>query len=404
MDLQMTLHREPADLLEFSLAVQETLRSHLGDALVDSARSILEVQQRQLNRSAASPRLPEPTEKALLQMLAEIVLADGVACALEDEAASTYILDHLAVDEADGERLLRAYEDAKTADTTRLQELPGLEKEDREAIFDACCKVAWADQQLKPEEDESLQSIGGRLGLSTAYARSRISDYGEAVQRARSAPQIYAHVEVAQPSPTIQPESGEAWQERSIQLLAIYYLAQKKGAKISPSDTNWCSVLGTTNLETLEAALRRCPHLTDSASGFTLKPGSDEASKRQLIQSRNEATLLRLLLGNGAPLTSRFLSFRINPPKPFPELELIRLAETSPALVRYGIGNGKWLGARAWGAQGANQLVKEDWSLIKRDIKKHGTAAPFSELEWEAIRAYAEEQNETGLAGQNQVN
>lgn len=96
-----------------------------------------------------------------------------------------------------------------------------------------------------------------------------------------------------------------------------------------------------------------------SAGGYTLKAGVDEAGKRMLQSARNEAALLRLLLGNGSPLTSRFLSFRINPPKPFPELELIRLAETSPALVRYGIGNGKWLGARAWGAQGAAQLVKE---------------------------------------------
>lgn len=389
METQMTLKREPAELLEFSLAVQESLRTQLGDSLVDSARSILEMQRNLLinpPETTTHGRLTEATEKALLHLLAEIVLADGVACAVEDEAASTYILDHLAVNERDGERLLRLYEEAKNSGHAEPWEFAELEQEDREAIFDACCKVAWADHQLQPEEEKVLHGTAGRLQLEAAYAGGRITAYGEALQKALIVQQVYTHVEVAHPAPAIAADT------RSIQLLAIFHLSQKKGAKISANDPIWCSVLGETDPTNLERALRSCTQLTESTSGFVLKAGLDEAAKRQLLSSRNEATLLRLLLGNGAPLTSRFLSFRMNPPKAFPEAELVRLAQSSPALIRYGVGSGKWIGARAWGPHGAAQLVKEDWSLIKRDCKKLGKAAPFSELEWEAIAAYAREQ------------
>lgn len=394
MNTQISLETAPAELLEFSLAVQESLRAQLGDSLVDSARSILEMQRKLLTQEpqTASGRLPLESEKALLQLLAEIVLADGVVCSLEDEAAGNYILDHLAVDERDGERLLRLYEEAKNGERTQPV-VSSLEKEDREAIFDACCKVAWADQQLQAEEDEVLRSISTRLSLDPDYARGRVSAYGEAVQQARLVQHVYTHVEVVQAAPIAPTTSSDSeWRRRSIQLLAIHHLTQKKGAKVSATDPSWCSILGVSDQPGLESALKDCPHLVAGAGGYILKAGADEAGKRLLQSARNEATLLRLLLGNGSPLTSRFLSFRINPPKPFPELELIRLAETSPALVRYGIGSGKWLGARAWGAQGAAQLVKEDWSLIKRDLKKK---VAFSELEWEAIQAYAAERGET---------
>lgn len=367
----------PAQLLEFSRAVQESLRGQLDDALVEQALDVLTTQQKQLNPSPAPPRgrLERHLERGLIKLLAEVVMADGVAYGHEDQAVHAYVLDHLAVSEMDADRLMSLYAEAKFDPAWQGAEadLSQLSPDDRETIFEACCKVAWADASLDQREQEHLAKIAEQLGLPAGYAARRTAAYGAA----------------ARPAPLEAASAPGDWLQRTLQLLAIDHLAQKKSASISPDDSGWTRHLSQVSPEDARRALANCPVLQPGPQGYTWKAGADAQTWRI------EAALLRILLGQGSPLSARFVSPRIQPPRPYPETNLLQLAETSPALVRYSLGNGRWLGARLWGSQGALHLVREDWALLQKDIL---AGAGYPPLEWHAIADHAR-----GLGAQNIV-
>ncbi|MFN8613902.1 MAG: TerB family tellurite resistance protein [Vulcanimicrobiota bacterium] len=341
--------------------------------------------------STLSTRFEADFEYGLIKLLAEIVMADSVAFVNEDEAVNTYILDHLAVDTADAARLTRLYEDCKY-DEIELDDiwdyLEGASAEDAEALFDACCKVAWADGGIDDQERQLLTKICTVLHLDESAAQEKIDGYGRALQTRAQTEYIYTHVEtveVARVDTTASDEVAPEWLIRTLQLLAMYQLLRKRTTRVELSDTAWRSSLGDISPEVVSYALDTCSQLTRKGDGYVPSPEFRLATT--LGPNCDEALLLSCLLNQGSPLTARFLSFRIAPPKPFPESELRRLAAISPALELYSLGNGKWLGATAWGVNGALHLVKEDWALIKRDLKKkHGE---LSSLEWEAVLQHA---------------
>lgn len=352
------------------------------------------------SESTLTTRFEADFEYGLIKLLAEIVMADSVAFVNEDEAVNTYILDHLAVDSADAARLTRLYEDCKY-DEIELDDiwdyLEGASAEDAEALFDACCKVAWADGGIDDQERQLLTKICSVLHLDESAAREKIDGYGRALQARTQTEYIYTHVEtveVARIESAATDEIAPEWLIRSLQLLAMHQLLRKRTTRVELSDNSWRASLGDISPDVLSFALDTCSQLTRKGDGYV--PSPEFRLGTTLGPNCDEATLLSCLLNQGSPLTARFLSFRMAPPKQFPESELRRLATVSPALELYSLGNGKWLGATAWGVNGALHLVKEDWALIKRDLKKkHGE---LSRLEWEAVLQHANATNTPEIA------
>ena len=352
-------------------------------------------------RAVALPRFEPDFEYALIKLLAEVVMADGVAFANEDEAASTYILDHVASDGSDAERLLRLYSDCKY-DEIEFEDirdyLGHATPEDREALFDACVKIAWADGEIDAAEQELLRKICSLLDLDVPTAEERIVAHGRVLRTRAASSHVYTHIETVEvacgPIAELQEERAPEWLVRTIQLQAISYLQQKRAAKVSVADASWSRPLGAVDSKFLHQALSECRQLVETASGFIPSkffriPGPGEPCQ-------DEATLFRLLLGQGSPLTARFLSFRVQPPKIFAETEIRRIASSSPALILYKLGSGNWVGTRLWGRSGASKVAKDDWAMIKRELVKNQTC--LTDFEWEAVLEQARATGEQKIA------
>jgi len=360
-----------------------------------------EIVEESAARGISSPRFEPDFEYALIKLLAEVVMADGVAFANEDEAAATYILDHVASDSHDAERLIQLYSECKY-DEIELEDirdyLIGATLEDREALFDACVKIAWADGDLDESERDLLRKICSLLDIDESSARTKVASHGETLKIKAASGYVYTHVETVEiacgPVEEIPQDITPEWIIRSLQLQAISTLLQKRAARISITDDSWRKQLGDVDQSIVVQALSGCRQLQETSSGYI--PSDSFRAPGPHEPSANEATLFRLLLGQGSPLTARFLSFRMQPPKVFSEADIRRIAQDSPALTLYKLGTGNWLGARLWGKSGALQVARDDWAMIKRDLVK--SPPQLTDFEWEAVLEQAEATGQSKIA------